>query len=410
MIAVPFVYFSLLLGYIIKKRGFELSAYLVLLYVIISLFGILIDINDLRAFETKYYEISIDGAFLYCLLLTISIIPFYNFRSNNIEEIRLLSPKSFDKIVYVFFMNFVALVAISYNSIIKILSGNLGELRSLQAKGEGIVELGISGLPLIVIFTISNFSIIMLLFYFYSICFLKKSKLFNSLTLISSLAIVLIGILGVDRSKTFYWMITYGAMIVLFWKYMNSKLRNNIKVISLILSALLLTYFIAMTVSRFGEREIGTEGGIIYYAGQSYLNFCFFYDKVHYSEFSLQRIFPLIYDIFIDNGIRSSVELNNEIENKTGYFVGLFSTFLGDIMVASGVLVTILYNVSFSFISNGLLKRKTNVIYFHNLIFFFCLLLVPMLGIFVHFSSNYMRSLAMLIFMVYATHITLIKK
>src|SRR5690606_12176977 len=127
------------------------------------------------------------------------------------------------------------------------------------------------------------------------------------------MTIILIGILGIDRSKTVYWMISYGLMLVIFWRHMPKRQRKRTIIISAILLGIAISYFLAITISRFGERDAGAEGGMISYAGQSFINFCFFFDEVEYREFSLQRIFPLFYKLFIDNGIEGSGELNSDI-------------------------------------------------------------------------------------------------
>src|SRR5690606_13151879 len=147
------------------------------------------------------------------------------------------------------------------------------------------------------------------LFYFYSICFLKNSKRFNFMILLSSLTIIIIGIVGVDRSKTVYWMITYGFMLIFFRRYMTKSIKSTIKKVSLIFLGLILFYFIYVTISRFGENDSGTQDGVISYAGQSFINFCFFFDNIEYPRQSLQKVFPWFYRMFIDNGIESTTEL-----------------------------------------------------------------------------------------------------
>src|SRR5690606_31930588 len=132
-------------------------------------------------------------------------------------------------------------------------------------------------------------SVIMLLFYFYSICFLNKSRYFNAIILLSSTTIIIIGILGVDRSKSFYWILTYGFMMALFWRHMSKRIRKQIFIVSLVLVSLVVVYIASVTVSRFEGRSSGTEGGIISYAGQPYINFCLFFDEVYYDKSNLQR-------------------------------------------------------------------------------------------------------------------------
>jgi len=217
---------------------------------------------------------------------------------------------------------------------------------------------------------------------------------------------VIMAIEGVDRSKVFYWLITYGAMIVLFWRRMSKKQHKNISIASLIILSLAISYFLVLTFSRFETYETGSKGSMISYAGQSFINFCFFFDKVRYSEFSLQRIFPLFYKLFFHNGINDTVSLNADISLKTGKEIGVFSTFIGDIMVASGKIAGILYCIAFSIVARSIIKFRTRrFVYFDQMLFLFCLITIPMLGVFTHFYANFTRTLPFLLFIFYAFYL-----
>ncbi len=411
MIAVPFIYFSLLLLYIVKtKKTFDISAYLVCLYLVSGFFSILIDTNNLRSFDTKNYEIGIVPTFLYCFLLTLTIWPFYRFRSEKVVSINLNKPKLFTQIVYFYFACFLLIIISSYQTVFQILNGDLGELRVALSKGDADLDITAGSGVFKPFFMVANifggFSIIMLLFYFYSICFLNRTKWFNTMILVSSMSIIIIGILGIDRSKTVYWIITYGLMLILFWHYMAKKQRRKIFKVSGAVIGLALSYILAITLSRFGERDSGAEGGIISYAGQSFINFCFFFDKVDYREFSLQRIFPLFYKLFVDNGIEGSSDLNADISLKTGKSIAVFATFIGDIMVASGKLAIIAYCFIYSLIARKLINyRRKSELYFHQILVLVCLITVPLFGTFVYFYASFSRMIPLLFFVFYAFHL-----
>lgn len=412
MVAIPFIYFSLFLAYILfKKRKFEISAYLVSLYTTSSFFAILIDTNHLRSFDTLNYQISVLPTFLYCFLLTLAIWPFYRVKTTNINKIKLNKPKLFNFIVYFYFTCFLLTFISSFTSIIKILTGNLGELRSALYNGESITDINIGGVfkPVFVVANVfAGFSIIMLLFYFYSITYLKRSKLFNVIILLSSMSIILIGIVGVDRSKVFYWMLSYGFCLVLFWRRLNKKQHKNIFIVSAFILSIVSSYFFVLTFSRFDTHDTGSGGSIISYAGQSFINFCYFFDNVSYKEFSLQRIFPLIYKLFVHNGIENTGQLNDAIALQTGKDLGVFSTFIGDIMVASGRLVAIIYCIVFYLITTILLGlKRRRFVNFYQLVFLFCLISVPLLGIFVNFYAGFEVTIPLMIFLIYALNLRL---
>lgn len=408
MVAVPFIYFSFLLFLILKKkRTYDISAYLVTLYAVSSFFSIVIDLNNLRSFETMDYKIDFIPTIVYCLLLTLTILPFYFFKSQEIKSITLRKPRLFDFIVYIYFFCFLLVTILSFSVIIKILNGDLSALR-VQV-GEGPIEvLQLPG-PVKIIFLVANilgdYSLIMLLFYFYSLCFLKRSKTFNTIILVSSLTIIVIAILGVDRSKVIYWLICYGFMIVLFRRFMKKKQRRQVIISSIIILTGVIIYFLSLTFSRFDASDMGSQGSLISYTGQSFINFTFFYDEVHYKNLSLQRIFPLVYKLFINNGIEKTGDLDADIFIKTGHVAAVFSTFIGNIMISSGKLITALYCIFFFFISQVLLKlRSYKTMDFHKLIILFCLITIPMLGIFAHFYNGFTRTIDFIVFMLIAFH------
>lgn len=412
MVAVPFIYFSLLLFFILKKkRYFDVSAYLVALYLLSSFFSILIDIKSFRSVDTQNYDIGIIPTVFYISLLTFMIWPFYKFKTEKIFHIRLNKPKIFNGIVYFFFACFLLALIISFKRIIQILSGDLGELRLALTRGEQTggfdSEGGIIGLFLTVINVFGGFSLIMLLFYFYSISYLKRSKIFNVITFLSSLTIILISILGVDRSQVVYWLICFGFMIVLFWRHLTKKHRKNLVLISVVFLGAIISYFMTLTFSRFKESDSGATGGMIGYAGQSFINFCYFFDEVRFPQFSLQRIFPLYYKLFINNGIIDGAgALNEVISLKTGKSVTVFASFIGDIMVASGKLATILYCLAYGVITRIILKHKNyRSLYFHQILILFCFITIPLLGLFSHFYNSFPRIIALSCFIFYAFYL-----
>jgi oligosaccharide repeat unit polymerase len=408
MIAVPFLYFAGLLIYIIyKKKTFDISAYVVSLYAISSFFSILIDVNGIRSFDTENYQIGIFPTILYCFLLTLVIWPFYRFKSEKIQFIKFNKASQFNYIVYFYFAAFLIILITSFANIIEILNGDLGALRNAIGNGDSISDSELGGNPIIILAGIfGEFSIIMLLFYFYSICFLKRSKLFNTIILISSMSIIVIAIAGIDRSKVIYWMISYGAMLVLFWKRMSGKQHKNVLVVSAFISTFVVIYFLAITFSRFETNDAGSNGSMISYTGQSFINFCYFFDNVKYGEFSLQRIFPLFYKLFVDNGINSTTGLNSVISLKTSKEIGVFSTFIGDIMVASGKFVAIIYCLVFYIITGTLIRCSKGVsVYFYEVLLMFCLITIPMLGLFTYFYADFTRMIPLMCFMIYAVYL-----
>jgi len=294
------------------------------------------------------------------------------------------------------------------------LNGNFVALRSALSNGETITSINIGGIfkPLFIVAGVfGGFSMIMILFYFYSISYLQRSKLFNFIILLSSMSVILLGIIGIDRSLVTFWMISYGFVFVLFLSNGNGSLTKkkvrNVLLISAIVLSVVITYFLKVTFSRFDNADVETGGSMISYAGQSFVNFCYFFDhNVQYGKFSLQRIFPLFYKLFINNGIENSGQLNEIISLQTGKSIGVFFTFIGGIMVASGKLAAILYCFFFFIISTILTRfKRKRITYFYQVVLIFCLSSVPMLGMFSHFYGSFATVIPLYAFLIYVFHL-----
>lgn len=408
MVAIPFIYFLFLFIYVLKKKKrFEISAYLISIYLVSAFFAILIDIFGYRSTDTINYQISILPTLVYCVLLTLVFYPFIKMKKINMDNYYNKEPKLFNFISYFYILIFLLFLFFSLDIIKMIfIDGDFGALRRMISLSEGdelsiFSKINPSFKFIFVVFGIfGSLSFVMLIFYFYSICFLKKPKWFNTLLLISSTTIVLNAIIGVDRSKVIYWLIVYGFCFIFFKDYLSKKSKKNLYIVSGILIAFFIFYFISVSNSRFGESDSGTSGGMISYAGQSFINFCFFFDTHPYNGFTLQKALPLFYKLFVNDTFNSSVELNSLMSMQSGVEHGIFNTFIGDISMASSNFIGIIYVILYFFISNFIIKYFKKDFYY--LLLIFLLISIPMLGLFIHFYADFARMFVFIVFVIYS--------
>ena len=178
MVFIPFFYFLLLFFYIMRQNGWDVCAYVAFLYVLTSLFSVLIHILDYQI--VVMYEESLIPTIIYCTLLTVAILPLYFFKSNRIEKVTCRSSLFIDCLVYFYFISFLVMLLAYKNDIIfRFTYGNLRELRALTYQGEG---LGFTSYPkyielfLIPMRTFANMSYVMIFIFFFSITYLQKSR------------------------------------------------------------------------------------------------------------------------------------------------------------------------------------------------------------------------------------------
>lgn len=397
MIYIPFIYFSLLTVFLWKKGGtFNIGSYMSLLYAITSFFSLLVDQFDLYDGAGIYFsksQISIDflPVFTYCTLITISILPFWKF-SKNLKDIELTKTRLFNGISYFFIMIFLLTLILSVSEIKTILSGDLEAQRMLVYEDErkNLTD-GLSGIMYLVAYIVNifySFSPLMLVFFFYSITFLKRNNLFNTLLFLSSLSQMILATLNIDRTEFIYYLLMVGFCLVFFKSYFTKKQYYFILKVFSPLFILIVVYTISVTIARFGDRDGGAGGGFIQYAGQSFLNFCYFFNNYQNPDTYLVRLFPFTsHFIFNENYDFNRV---NHVVTITGIPINVFSSFIGTFMVDVGKLGMIITTVLFTFISKAFLrKKKSNNISFAQLIPLFILSTIPVFGIFYYRYYSY---------------------
>lgn len=400
MIYVPFVYFIILFIYIYIRNRFDVSAYIVILYIITSFFSILIHHLDFQPLSK--YNLSIIPTLVYCGLITLAIYPIFKFNSNNIKGVSFRSTKFINIITYFYFFSFVILlIAYKDDIVFRFTFGDFAEMR-------GDDDLGLKSYPgiiesfLLLIRAFAHSSYIMIFIFFFSISFLRKSTFFNFMAITGSLPVILIGILGIDRSKSFYWIIILGLSIVLFWKYIDKK--KKIKIIPIVSTFLILTviYMVLVTNSRFGGRDTGNKGGVITYAGQSYINYCYFWDNFENpGGLSTKYLFPATH-YWIIGDYEGSVPYQKELHLKTRKDPGVFYSYLGSFLVDSNKPGPFLFTFLYLFLCSLAFRKKQGIIRFERLLYGFLLFIIPACGIISYIYTSYYMTFSMVVWIILA--------
>ncbi len=396
MIVVPFIYFTLLALFMwYKHKAFDIAVCLASVYAVSGFFSILIDVFNLWGGGGCCDEISIGfiPVFSYCILITITILPFYNFRSASIQNIELTNIRLFKIVSYFFILIFVSTVLFTFSTIIEMFQDeDFLAVRSLHYEGYNIIE-DLSSKSLTMYFL--NFfpyffgflSYVALLFYFYSIAYMNNKRWFNILLFLSSFSRVIYSMLTLDRTQIVYWILLFVILYSLFHKQINKKVL--LAPIVIILS-LILVYFLLITIARFGEKDSGALGGIIQYAGQPFLNFTYFFDHLIDHKPYFFRLFPL-YNRYLGDNLTLD-EYRDMVTASQGFYVSVFSTFLGDIMIDIGHVGMIIYVILFYVLCRILLHRKSlETIHFSQLLLLLMLICNPLHGVFYYRYFNPME-------------------
>lgn len=407
MIFIPAIYFSAFLIHVVKKQGFDIAAYIILLYLVTGIFSIFLYYSD-PIYSQK--QITIIPAVFYCLFLTITIAPFIRIRSAQRIIIPYINEKVFNIIVFVYIFSFIFTIILFWNDMVfRLLTADFKEMRGDDSVFMQTAQSRLSGgLRLISnVFGILNiFSSIMVLFFFFSLCFLKKSKMYNIIILISSLSCVMMAIINIDRSIVFYWILLFGFCYTLFRPYMKKKENRFVIKVGLIAIALILVYFVAITISRFGNTDDGNGAlaSVINYAGQNYIEFCWFWDNFSLPKHNLSGIFPAFHHFILGDSM-GPVSYGLSIESKVGFFVNKFYTFMGSIMIYLGQPFVPFFCILFSLLVFSLFKTSRHFT-LGQLIRLYIIAEIPACGVILYPYTSYMSTTAALLFLLVSFYIS----
>lgn len=402
MVAIPFIYFGLLLIFNTRRNGFfNIGTYILILYTFISFMSIILVSGNYYDWSVRDYPMQPYAPVLYIILLSICIFPFLRKMPKIDPRLSPKAEKLLDYMTYGYFIIFCIILAVSLTRIQEVLTSNaLAEIRNEQYEGDSEAFYNhLHGLPRYICAlcqVLAPSANVMTLITMYNIAFRKKSILYNVMGILGSMSMMLIAINIVDRSNFIYWILFLGLALFIFFPYFNKKKKFFVTIIAAIILTTILIYFMAVTDDRFGDRTQGTSGGLISYAGQSFINFCNFIEYVR-PAYSLCEIFPLI--TFLMGGPGYFV-VADTVQSDVSLFIPVFSTFLGYIYSISGGLVLVLFVVVYNRISNYLVTKVKKDFTLGGLIRLWAASLVVVLGLFGYYYSFANCTIALILWII----------
>ena len=390
MIFIPFLYFTCLTFFLWRKLNcVNVAMFLSAEYALTGLCAIVcVSMNWLDGGGIRYtsqdLELNVLPTFIYCLLHTILILPFALFNPRKVNEISIKHEKLFD--YFAFFLLAVSLLNLYLvlDNIIQVISGgDFATLRSEHSAGEEtLYQQKMKGLPRLLGYFLyfNRTTILALPCFFYSLCCLQKSKFFNVALLFSSLSVPLSGIVAADRTEMIFYLQSFCLCLCIFHPFIKQYQKRYLRIILIPLGTIMILYIGAVTISRFVDRDQGAQGGAFQYAGQGYLNFCYFFDHCNDKHIHTERMLPL-YNKIIQDEI-DYVELRNEISREQGFFISIFATYLGDFLCDTGITGMVIWVVLFLLLELLTLPKALNDITFGQVFWYYMLATIPMFGIF----------------------------
>ncbi|MGI5848062.1 MAG: O-antigen polymerase [Candidatus Cryptobacteroides sp.] len=405
MAYLPFIFFGIIFLFTIAKRGFDVSAYVVMLYLVISFFAILMYLYDYG--ETTIDQISFFSPLLYCILIGLCLFPAYKFNSKTIKHISFSNNFFFDALTYFYFAAFLFTIIAYWKDLLFVINyGDWGELRWMITRGDSLVTTKFHGLlkyVALVFNFLGSISFIMFPIFFMSVSFKKRPWWFSVMAFLGTTTVIFSGILGCDRSSTFRWILLLGLNIVFFWPHISTKVKKAITPMLLLAFVGAVAYMSSVTSDRFKESYQGIRESVVVYAGQSYYNFCYLFDNYNNGEgFSTNYFFPATHSWIIKD-YEGNVPRQQELTLKTGYQCGVFYTFLGSFLIDANQAGPFVFVIVFLLISSLLKKpSRAGTISFLHFIEYYFLLVILVFGIIAYpYTTGYATvSIALLLILL----------
>lgn len=389
MYFVPFIYFSALTYYFWQKnRAYDLATYMSTLFSITSLCCIIMVLGN----HMSGSGVLVDGwepnfgvipTILYCALITITIFPFSFINIKQVEHIG-----NIHRIFLYVFTGFILIQGLT----IFLLTGNfLSTL--LQGDFKYIKDAGYAGditpadammmtmpLPIQMMYLTCTITLLGIPLFFYYTGVEKKSLWKTAPILAVSISPVLRGILSADRTEIIHYGLMFLFSLVFFQRFITKGMKKFLLLTTIPTLAIGIVYIIAVSTSRFENTEEGASGSMLEYAGQSYVNFCYFYDYHDRELYYIEREFPMTsYFIFKDQ----YTDTKEERSAKEGFFIGVFASHVGSWFLDTGAIGSLLICIVFAVICCLVIKRYNRTEFdIADVIMIFTLGAVPTFGIF----------------------------
>lgn len=411
MILIPFVFFTALTAYWWRQhKGFDLCVYMSAMYAFTSLCCAIVVYTGLLGeagilFDETDLELNTVPTALFCGGIFMCMAPFSLFYKKDLKTITTNSPFTVDAISWLLIAVSLINLYLVADSTLDILQGDLEAVRTAHYDGlltpaELKAETMFFALKYLYYLNIST--LLCLPLFFYYVCFTKKPWWFCTLLFFASLSNPIAGIQSVDRTEIVFYAMMLISCIVIFHRFFSKKFKRLLTTVMVLFSSLAVVYLVAVSVARFDERQ-GAGEGMLQYAGQNYLNFCYFWENGKFNEISPERVFPLtsktLWHLQNDNDRRS------ERSGREGFFMSVFPSFIGDIMLditPIGMLVWILAYFLFGMIVIRMPHRKSLTI--EEVLMIFVLSITPIFGIFyyrmMHSYYTYMAMIAVVAFIM----------
>ncbi|HOS16705.1 MAG TPA: O-antigen polymerase [Bacteroidales bacterium] len=324
MICLYFIFFlgCFYLNY--KRNGFNVSTLLLSIYLISSLSSIYL-LYGFNKYDPE--SISLFAITIHILCLSLFLAPLIYFGNKNID-VPQFNLKVLNRIAWLAVFFSITNICVSIPKVFIVFSQpDMLTARTLYMSGQ-LYEHTQSIWNYIS--SIGKYtSIITIFLFFYYKCF-TKNKLLTYLLLISTFSIVFSGITAIWRVAFIQFFYQFLFAYILFRKYLKTNINKKKLMIILSVFLIIIVLVAKITIERFAGRDESIMFYVLDYAGQSFINFSFYFDTyfdgIYWGRKNFAFLFPshMQVSIFNLNDIFFSERLLNVFGTLISSFFGEF--------------------------------------------------------------------------------------
>ncbi|MBQ3629725.1 MAG: oligosaccharide repeat unit polymerase [Prevotella sp.] len=345
-------------------------------------------------FDEYNVELGIVPTALYCLLITMGLLPFSLIYNKNIEKKVHETNFGVDCFCWLLFFVFLINVYLIYSSTTEILSSDLAAVRMDHYEGyDTPASIKARSLPTVLkyVMYLRSSTIVALPLFFYYTCFTNKAWWFKAALLLASLTQPIYGIQVADRTEFTFYALMFAFCLIFFWRNLSKLFKRGLLAAGIPFAMVVLIYLAAVSQARFAGNKEDDEKvyeAALQYAGQNYLNFCYFWEKANFEYLAPEREFPFTYHTLY--GIDSNPERRSDRSGQQGFFMSVFAAYVGDVMLDLSPIGAIIWCTVFFLLALAIIRYSHRKVFdAGDVVAIFTLAAIPIFGIFYYRYYSY---------------------
>lgn len=383
-----------------RKVKLTTGSIIILSYLIYGVLAFFLYENTYHGRDFK--ELTLFPFIYLFVMLYIFLIPIYKYERN---VIYVKTPSNRIVTVFIVVYGVCSLVTLP-NTIFSLREGLTilfldsyggNELYRLAKENATARESGVAGFYGLFSIVHNIFNDIAIFMAFYYLTFKKKKKFLLLLLAIVFIADFLYPLSKGARTDVVMKFFTLIVSVFIFYPFYSEKLKNSVRKIFVIITLIVSLPFMALTISRFGEREEGTGGAMLRYLAQAPLNF---------NNYALDnggiRNGDRTINLFKQLAGMTPPKDIGEVRSKYSHHKmndGIFSTYVGDFVLDYGSVGAFIIFVIVTSIFYSKVKISNKTISFHSLLVVFFIACIAMHGGMYLFFYSFMHNLQIMAFL-----------